>query len=167
MGNLIFFRIFIFSRMQKDEQKRDNGENQKTKDLDLIGYCGNNCSKCKIYQITVTNDEKEKKKFIEEAEFFSNKKINPDEIYCLGCRNPHSKRRNYLDIECQVRTCAMEKEVFTCYHCPLFCCTKLDIFLQEFSTSPAKSARKIKKKLSKLENNEESIQRWLKKQKKV
>ncbi|MCP4762966.1 MAG: DUF3795 domain-containing protein [archaeon] len=139
----------------------------KENKINLVGYCGNNCSKCNVYQASITSDNKIKKKKIEEIEFLKGGKIDPDQLFCLGCRHPDSKHRKYLNIECNILKCAKEKEQITCGHCSFYPCNKTLTHFSKFSAKPKRNIVKAGIKMRKLGENAENIDKWLKKQKKI
>lgn len=149
------------------DQPKKNGHQSVKGKLQLVGFCGNNCTKCDLYKITVKNDKKALKNLIEETEFFTGKKIKAEDICCYGCRDPKSKHRQHLDIVCIIHECATKKDVISCAHCSFFPCTKFRSQTSKFSVKPAKATRKVRKKLAKLGENAENIDKWLKKQKKI
>lgn len=148
---------------------REKGMEKKTRDekLRLVGYCGNNCSKCEVYRITAKDDKKALKNLIGETEYLTGKKIKKEDICCYGCRHPKSAHREHLNIVCIIHECASKKDVISCAHCNFFPCTKFESQMAKFSIKPKKAIHKAEKKLLKLGENAERIDKWLKKRKKI
>lgn len=153
--------------MEKKSKSKGDSEKKKADKFDVVGYCGNNCTKCDIYIATTTDDKKIREKIIQETEFYTGEKINGDQVYCLGCRNPKSNHREHLGIICYIHECAEEKKPISCAHCSYFACTKIEKHFNQFSLKPAKNIIKAGKKLKRLGEYGENLEDWLKKEKKI
>lgn len=81
-----------------------------------IAYCGFNCAKCPAYIATVTNNENMKKQLAEESRKNLNKKVNPEDIECMGCKSDSGIIIDFC-YECEVRNCAINKDVKNCAYC--------------------------------------------------
>ena len=90
-----------------------------------IAYCGLDCETCEARLATVKNDDQMRVKVAEEWSALNGVEITPDMINCTGCRIPGAKTP-YCDHLCQIRQCAINKQVKTCGSCPeMKSCEKL------------------------------------------
>ena len=137
------------------------------KKLNLVGYCGINCSKCEIYIASTNNDEKVKQKLVEDIKYFTGLDIKSQEFNCLGCRHPKSKHKEFMGINCELYKCASKKDPISCGHCSFYPCKKIKVHFKKFSLKPLKAIRKSQKKLLKIGNELENLDKWIKKEKKV
>lgn len=153
--------------MEKKTKLTKDSQITKTDKFDLVGYCGNNCTKCDIYIATISNDNRIREKIIKETEFYTGEKIIANQVYCLGCRNPNSNHREHLGIICYIHECANDKKPISCAHCNYFACTKIEKHFNQFSLKPAKNIIKAGKKLKRLGEYGENIDNWIKKEKKI
>lgn len=89
---------------------------------EIIAYCGLLCNECPAYIATQT-DNKEMR--IKTAKGWSTKdhKVDADDIICDGCSG--DGRLNVFCTDCEVRKCAIEKELDNCAHCNDYACEKL------------------------------------------
>ena len=102
-------------------EKRDwnNISTVKLNDIDAdkyIGYCGIDCYKCDAYQATVNDDDQLREKTAELWSRLNQTTITPEMINCEGCRFD-GKKTMFCDQLCQIRKCALTREVNTCADC--------------------------------------------------
>jgi len=110
----------------------------------IIGICGLNCLTCPVYIATQKNDDQERKKLAEQwsTDAFP---LEPEDINCEGCLVEEEKLSKFAK-SCEVRACALEKNLKTCAHCDEYPCEKLDKLWKMFNASEAKATLdKIKK----------------------
>lgn len=83
----------------------------------FIAYCGLNCEKCEARIATVNNDDALREKVAKLWSELNGVEITPEMINCEGCRFDGVKTP-YCDSLCQIRQCALGKEIETCGNCP-------------------------------------------------
>jgi hypothetical protein len=96
----------------------------------MIAYCGLACDSCPIHLATLEKDlDKQIKMRIEIAEQLS--KIygttpKPEIITdCDGCKNNNGRLFTPC-YECEIRKCAIDKNLINCAYCKDFACEKLE-----------------------------------------
>lgn len=100
---------------------------------ELIGYCGLDCGKCDAYLATIHDDQALREKTAALWAELNHAPILPEHIHCEGCRVDGAKTL-YCSEMCQVRKCALAKQLPTCGSCPeLERCEALGAI---FKTSP-------------------------------
>lgn len=82
-----------------------------------IAYCGLDCGTCEAYLATVNDDQPLREKTAKLWAKLNNAPILPEHINCEGCRADGVKTLYCSDM-CQIRKCAMSKELHTCGDCP-------------------------------------------------
>jgi len=82
----------------------------------LIGYCGLDCEKCEARIATVNNDDRLRRKVAAEWSELNGVEITPEMINCDGCR-VDGRKTPFCDSFCQIRQCALKKNVETCAGC--------------------------------------------------
>lgn len=89
----------------------------------LISYCGLICTECPAYQATRAGDEN---KAQETAELWSREyghEIRVEDVWCDGCV-VGGKKCAHCRV-CEIRSCAMNRNVQSCAHCPDYACDTL------------------------------------------
>lgn len=81
-----------------------------------IAYCGLNCQTCDAYLATIQNDQKLKEATAKKWARLNQDPILPEHIHCEDCRMPGAKTI-FCETMCEIRKCAIKKEVSTCGHC--------------------------------------------------
>lgn len=83
-----------------------------------IGFCGYDCSQCAAR--SENNDTRQK---LVEAwhKVFGHENYTAENVFCVGCR----KEGHHADSSCEVRPCALEKQVDSCAECAEFPCRKI------------------------------------------
>ena len=84
---------------------------------DLIAFCGLDCETCEARLATIRNDEELRIKTARRWSELNGVEITPDMINCEGCRTDGVKTP-YCGFMCQIRQCALGKNVSTCGDCP-------------------------------------------------
>lgn len=82
----------------------------------MIAYCGLDCEKCNAYIATVNDDDALREKTAQLWSELNHVEITPAMINCLGCRSDGVKTP-FCDSICEVRKCAMKKDLGSCAHC--------------------------------------------------
>ena len=84
-----------------------------------IGYCGLDCETCDAYIATVNNDQALRRKTAKLWAELNNAPILPEHINCMGCR-VNGVKTVFCENLCEIRKCALAKNVVTCGCCPEF-----------------------------------------------
>ena len=82
----------------------------------MIAYCGIDCKKCDAYIATKHNDQALRERTAKLWSKLNNASILPEQINCVGCRVDGIKTV-YCESLCQIRQCAMKKNIATCGYC--------------------------------------------------
>lgn len=82
----------------------------------MIAYCGLDCSKCDAYIATKNNDQALREKTAKLWSEYNNVTILPEQINCEGCRTEGPKTI-FCESLCQIRQCAMNKDLQSCGKC--------------------------------------------------
>lgn len=98
----------------------------------LIAYCGLVCNECPAYVATQANDPAELERVAAMwREEFNAPDITAESILCDGCILPG--RKSGYCAQCQIRPCAMARNVANCAHCDEYArpggCETLEGFL--------------------------------------
>ena len=112
--------------------------------MDMIAFCGLNCSRCPAHVATVENDAE---KALTVAKMWSHQfgiNVLIEDIWCDGCLAGGKKCAHCH--QCEIRACAMEKGVQTCAHCPDYACEKILAFFK-LAPEAKKNLDEIKGKL--------------------
>ena len=83
----------------------------------MIAYCGLDCGKCDAYLATINDDQALREKTAKQWAELNNAPILPEHINCEGCRVDGIKTV-FCDSLCEIRQCALKKDVTTCGYCP-------------------------------------------------
>ena len=87
--------------------------------MEMIAYCGLDCSKCDAYKAMATNDNALREKTAKLWSELNGVTILPEHINCEGCKQDGIKTV-FCESLCQIRQCAMQKGVKTCGYCDMF-----------------------------------------------
>lgn len=109
----------------------------------MIAYCGLDCSVCKVFKATQTNDIEWKKQIVKHWSDQGEIKFTPDDATCHGCKSDVIS--GFCRKLCQVKPCAEEKKVKTCAHCENYPCGKLKEFLTNEDPVAKKNLEEIRK----------------------
>jgi hypothetical protein len=91
----------------------------------LIAYCGLVCNECPAYVATRANDRAELERVAAMwREEFNAPNITAESILCDGCAV--AGRKSGYCAECEIRACAMAREVANCSHCDDYGCERLE-----------------------------------------
>ncbi len=95
----------------------------------IVAYCGLVCSDCPAYVATQSNDPAALERVAAQwRQEFDSPDITADSILCDGCLGVNGGRRiGYCDT-CQIRACALERDVVNCAYCSEYACDKLEGF---------------------------------------
>lgn len=102
---------------------------RRSKMRDLIAFCGLDCEKCDARIATMNNDDSLRRKTAELWSRLNGAEITADMINCEGCRVGVLKTP-FCGSLCQIRQCALKREVETCGSCPeMNSCVKLEAII--------------------------------------
>jgi hypothetical protein len=94
----------------------------------MLGYCGINCDECDAYKGTVNSDMALLEKV---AGKFWNGKYSAKDWVCLGCLPADQQFIAQYCSNCQIRTCAIERNLSSCAACDDFeNCSRLHDFIK-------------------------------------
>jgi len=94
----------------------------------MTGYCGLNCSKCEAYLATQANDDEKRAQIAREWSARYNADIKAGHINCGGCSS-EGKKFFYCSDMCELRKCAVKKNIENCAKCGSYICDKLAEFI--------------------------------------
>ena len=86
---------------------------------EMIAYCGLLCHECEAFLATKNDDDKKRIKVAKQWSKQHNTLFERQDINCDGCKSQTGQLFKYCRT-CEVRQCAMEKEIENCG-----CCKKL------------------------------------------
>jgi hypothetical protein len=109
----------------------------------IIGYCGIVCDVCPALKAKKENDDELRNKTAKEWSEIFKTPFKPEDINCDGCTES-GQHIAYCESMCEIRQCAMSRNVTSCAKCEDYGCEKLTAFL--------KNVPDAKKKLEELRN---------------
>lgn len=96
----------------------------------IIAYCGLNCSECPAYLATQADDLAALERVAAEWRVaFNAPEITAAGIACDGCLTSIGGRLSGYCSMCEIRACAIERNVVNCAYCADYGCEKLTGFL--------------------------------------
>jgi hypothetical protein len=119
---------------------------------EIIGCCGIVCSNCDIYKAT-KNDNNDLRDIIFKREIegghgdrfqkLFGREYALEDIHCNGC--PIENKRSFWYIKnCQMRACALEKNLENCAYCTEYPCEKLQAFFDKSHVNAKKTLDEIR-----------------------
>ena len=94
----------------------------------MIAYCGLLCTECPAYLATQANDQAALERVATQwRESFDAPDVTAQSINCDGCLQDDGHKCAHC-FECQIRACAIERELANCAHCADYSCEKLEGF---------------------------------------
>lgn len=102
---------------------------------DVVSYCGLICTGCPVLWATQEENPALKEKMRTEIAKLSNKLYqtsfsSADITDCDGCKTAGGRLFSGCE-ECQIRNCAMEKQIPNCAHCSDYACETLEAFFKD------------------------------------
>jgi hypothetical protein len=97
-------------------------------DGEVVGVCGMLCSGCDMFAATQVGDVARIEALAREASAKYGIAIAADSMWCTGCRT-HDGHKSWQTGECEIRACAIDRDLETCADCTHYTCEKLDAFL--------------------------------------
>ena len=90
---------------------------------EITALCGLMCSECPAYLATQANDPAALERVAEQwREQFNAPEMTADSIVCDGCLGHNEGRMSGYGSVCEIRACAMGREVVNCAHCDDYGC---------------------------------------------
>lgn len=94
----------------------------------MIAYCGLICADCEAYIATQANDLVTLERLAARArKEFGLADITAEATMCDGCRSNSERKCGYC-AQCQVRACAVGRDMINCAHCDNYGCQTLEAF---------------------------------------
>lgn len=89
----------------------------------MIAYCGLDCAQCQAYLATQNNDDEMR---VTLAQKWSSPQwtLKPEDIVCYGCNTPGKASLAFCAF-CEVRKCAISRQLNNCACCDDYGCEKL------------------------------------------
>ena len=112
----------------------------------IVAMCGLICNDCMGFIATQKNDDELKAKVIE-AWSTEKERYKLEDIDCDGCIA--GKRLHKFCADCDVRKCAMERDIDNCAYCAEFPCEKLEKLWKGFRTVSGEEAKANLEKIRK------------------
>ncbi len=94
----------------------------------MMALCGIDCDECPAFLATKANDDEKR---AEVARLWSkqfNAEIKPEDINYNGCQSDSGLLFGHCQT-CEIRNCAMEKNIGNCAYCTDYSCEKLNSIL--------------------------------------
>ena len=95
----------------------------------MIGYCGLDCEKCEAFIATKNDDDALRATVAAKWAKDYGAPIKPEHINCTGCLSTGVKTY-FCDQLCEVRKCAVKKQLGSCGECPDLACAELERILR-------------------------------------
>jgi len=99
-------------------------------DRDIVGACGLLCSECEAFLATQANDGAEIEAIAAKWTAMYGAAIEPDGVWCDGCMTTGGHKCRHTD-DCEIRACAVRRELQTCADCTHYTCDRLEAFLDK------------------------------------
>ena len=94
----------------------------------IVSYCGLVCTDCAAYGATQADDlEALERVAAQWREEYNSPDITVETVICDGCLTNQGRKCGHC-FECEIRACAMGREVINCGHCPDYACGQLESF---------------------------------------
>ena len=122
--------------------------NSNSNDWEL-SFCGLNCAKCDIY-LASHGDEDLREELM--TWFKENVDPNIENISCEKCRGLTSK---CWSNDCEIRTCALKRNVTYCFECSDFVCNILEKFANDGPDHHKRTVENLKK------IKENGLRKWI------
>lgn len=103
----------------------------------MVAYCGLVCPHCPAYVATQKDDVEGLKQIAAKWSKELNLALEWEDCRCDGCLATAGRQIDYCR-ECQVRACAIARQVQNCAYCPDYACEKLGKFLSSVPEARAK-----------------------------
>jgi hypothetical protein len=108
----------------------------------MIAYCGLDCSQCDGYLATQAGDEEGLAKVAQKWSQQFHAEVMPEHVVCDGCKSSGRKSFHCANT-CEIRKCAVARDVGTCIECRDFACKPLE-FVLNFAPQARENLDKLK-----------------------
>jgi len=95
----------------------------------MIAYCGLKCHECGAYIATQENDDEKRKEIAKLWSEVYKADLTFEDINCSGCLSEGEGLFSNCNI-CEIRKCAIDKQVANCAGCDEYICDKLERFFE-------------------------------------
>lgn len=82
-----------------------------------IAFCGLDCQECDAFKATAADDDELRQRTAKLWSEMNHAPITPEMINCDGCRM-NGVKTPYCESLCEIRKCALKRELETCGECP-------------------------------------------------
>jgi len=96
---------------------------------DIIGACGLACHECPAYVATQANDAAKIKAVAAQWSKEYGADVKPEHVWCDGCLTAAARKCGHV-AECEIRACAIARDVPHCAACADYACEKAAAFLK-------------------------------------
>lgn len=94
----------------------------------IIAYCGLVCSDCGAYIATQADDLAGLERVVAEwTQAYGATGLTVESVRCDGCLGTDGRKVGHCS-ECEVRLCALGRNVHNCAHCTDYECAKIEAF---------------------------------------
>jgi len=93
----------------------------------MIAFCGLICTECPVHEATQKDDDVLRAKTARKWNNHFGWNLTPIDINCDGCLTVGGRIFGYCS-DCEIRTCARDRGMVNCGHCPEYACEKLEAF---------------------------------------
>jgi hypothetical protein len=95
----------------------------------MIAYCGVTCTDCPAYRATQANDHDALQQVLTHwRAYFNAPHLTVEDIICDGCLTRDGRLSGYC-LQCEIRPCAVARDVTSCAYCDEYACDKLERLL--------------------------------------
>jgi hypothetical protein len=94
---------------------------------EMIAFCGLTCHDCGALLATQDDDDAKRAEVAQQWSKLFKVDIKSESINCDGCLSEGGQIFSYCEV-CEIRKCAMEKDVMNCAYCNEYACEKLEKF---------------------------------------
>jgi hypothetical protein len=102
----------------------------------IIAFCGVNCAECPPYLAHKNDDNELRAKTAEEWSKMFEARFKPQDINCVGCLETEGPQIGNC-AECEIRRCAIQRNLANCAYCPDYACEKLTKFFEMYPSPKA------------------------------
>lgn len=95
----------------------------------LLSYCGLDCAECPARQAHLDDNKELREKTAKEWSVLYGADIKPEQVNCTGCL-AEGVKFPHCELGCEIRKCALLKNVSNCSECVDYACTKLTSFFE-------------------------------------
>jgi hypothetical protein len=94
----------------------------------MIAYCGLACTECPAYVATQADDRAALERVAAQwREEFDAPGLTAQTVICDGCLGSTGRKFGHC-LECEIRACAMARDVINCAHCDDYGCETITSF---------------------------------------